>query len=736
MPPAQFKVIIAGGGIAGLSLGVMLERAGIDYIILEAAGEVRPLGAVVYLGPPVLRAFEQLGLLEDLIRHANFMTGVTLMDHKLNKICRINVDYAKERYGYDTLTIFRAKLYSVLLSRIPAYKILFAKRVASTVQSSEGVKVQCEDGSTYNGDILVAADGGSSPIRKAMYTEIKKRTKKVFHPQDYALPKLDQRCIVGVTEPLSMKEYPILASKECELILVMPRDSNCMTWWIPMEGRRFGWGITSPMPSANQPSKTKKKKEESKSNGLNHLREATTDTTTSSSFDMTHSLSSTHESASPGHRQFSSLSGTSYSPPSSNSSSSIHGGYSSNVHIYNNGGGGSDNGISSSSNITTSALAVGTNNHLDLKKRQSFGRLSKISTSSSNSSQTNFQKYPPVLVSANSNILTPPLKLKDLPNDRTWSSLDTQYGIDESIREQASPFGGTFGDMIDMTSRKNVTMCVVEEKFYNTWHFGRTILLGDSCHKLLPSSGHGTTQAVLDSISLASLLYDLPSNSATDIEALFRIQFERRGPAAKAAVIASQQQDQLLFNRKLSGKFIRKMASNFVSDKIKIKLGDKLFDARPVLPFLKQVPSRGHAKNTDKTDVPLTQDKRFEVARRKSISSGYLTSGSGSGGSRSRRGSFDYGSSSGDRDRREVQAQGNGRSLDMTFEPPNFPYSTSMPSVVLPGGTMLPKMPMTRPMSPMMDIEGTLIPMLSRPPEKHPYKHQQDHNPGHWNLYQ
>ncbi|KAF8949366.1 hypothetical protein BGZ47_005589 [Haplosporangium gracile] len=735
MAPAQFKVIIAGGGIAGLSLGVMLERAGIDYLILEAAGEIRPLGAVVYLGPPVLRAFEQLGLLEDLIRHSNFMTGVTLMDYKLNKICRINIDYAKERYGYDTLTIFRPKLYNVLLSRIPAYKILFAKRVTSTVQSSEGIKVQCEDGSTYNGDILVAADGGASPIRKAMYTEIKKQTKKGVHPQDYALPILDQRCIVGVTEPLSVKQYPILASKSCELMLVMPRDTNCMVWWVPMEGRRFGWGVTSPMPSTIHPSNTKKKKEESKSNGQNHLRETTTDTTTSSVFDMPHSPSSTHGAGEEGaHRQFSNLSGTSYSPPSSNSSSSIHGGYSSNIQSYSNGGGGSDNGVSSNSNITTST-ANNVNLNLNLKKRQSFGRLSKISSSSSsNGSQTNFQKYPPVLVSANSHIFRLPLELKDLPNDRTWSSLDTQYGIDESIREQASPFGGTFGDIIDMTSRKMVTMCVVEEKFYHTWHFGRTILLGDSCHKLLPSSGHGATQAVLDSISLASLLYDLPSNSATDIEALFRIQFERRGPPAKAAVTASQQQDQLLFNRNLSGKFIRKMASNFVSEKIKIKLGDRLFDARPVLPFLKQVPTRGQAKNTDKTDVLLTQDKRFELARRKSVSSGYLTSGSGSGSaSGSRRGSFDCGSS-GDRDR--SKASGNGKSLDMTFEMPSYPYSTSMSSVILPGGTMLSSLPMTRPMSSMMDIEGTLIPMLSRPPEKHPYKHQQESNPGHWNLYQ
>ncbi|KAG0260980.1 hypothetical protein BGZ95_004311, partial [Linnemannia exigua] len=734
MAPAQFKVIIAGGGIAGLSLGVMLERAGIDYLILEAAGEIRPLGAVVYIGPPVLRAFEQLGLLEDLVRHSNFMTGVTLLDDKLNKICRINIDYARDRYGYDTLTIFRPKLYQVLLSRIPAYKILFSKRVTSTVQSSEGIKVHCEDGSTFNGDILVAADGGASPIRKAMYTEIKKRTKKVFHPQDYALPKLDQRCIVGVTEPLSVKQYPILASKECEMLLIMPKDSNFMIWWVPMEGRRFGWGVTAPLPAAEQPTNDKKKKQESKSSQHHHQqhhRETPSDIT-SSSFDMPHSPSSTHGASGGGlgHRQFSSLSGTSYSPPSSTSSSSIHNGYSShNANGYN--GGGSDNGMSTGSNITSAN---------DLKRRQSFGRLSKISSSSSNNSTSHqtstFQKYPPILVHAKSTILTPPLELKDLPNDPTWTGLDAKYGIDESVREQASPFGGTFGDILDATSRKMISMAVVEEKFYHTWHFGRTVLLGDACHKLLPSSGHATTQAVLDSISLASLLYDLPSNSATDIEALFRIQFERRGPSAKAAVTASQQQDQLLFNRKLTGKFIRKMASNWVSEKIQKKLGDRLFDARPILPFLKQVPTRGTAKNTDKTDVPLTKDKRFEMARRKSVSSGYLTaagsgSGSGFGSGNGGRGSFEYGGYGGNNDASSnnnnsnknsssnknnknnsapANGSGNGRSLDMTFETPSYPYSTSMPSVILPGGAMLPSLPMTRPMSPMMDVEGTLIP--------------------------
>lgn len=85
-----------------MSLGVMLERAGIDYIILEAHEEVRPLGAVVYMGPSLMRVMEQLGLLDDLIRNSNFMTGVTLLDHKLTKICRLNVEFARDRYEYPS----------------------------------------------------------------------------------------------------------------------------------------------------------------------------------------------------------------------------------------------------------------------------------------------------------------------------------------------------------------------------------------------------------------------------------------------------------------------------------------------------------------------------------------------------------------------------------------------------------------------------------------------------------
>ncbi|KAF9936237.1 hypothetical protein BGZ65_002626, partial [Modicella reniformis] len=487
-------------------------------------------------------------------------------------------------YGYDTLTIVRPKLHGILLSRIPAYKILFSKRITSAAQNNEGVKVRCEDGSTYTGDILVAADGGASPIRTAMYEEIRKRSKKVSHPTDYALPKVDQRCIVGVTEPLSIKQFPVLSSKNCELKLVMPKESNCMVWFIPMAERRFGWGITSPMPSTAQGTSVKS----------SDCRD-----TTESGLEIPSSPSSIHEVT----RSFSAMS-TSYSTPSSTSSVAQAGLNESGDYF----GGTHGN----------------TMNQNSVKKRQSFGRLSKHSSNSSGSQKT-FQQYPNILQLNESSTLN----VKDLPNDRVWGKLDEKFTIEDSIREQACPFGGTLGDLVDATSKKMICMAVVEEKFYHTWYFGRTVLIGDACHKLLPSSGHGTTQGILDAISMASLLAELPSSSPTDIEALFRLQFERRGPSARNAVMASENQELLLFNRKLTGKILRKIASTWISDWINIKLSDRLFEARPTLPFLKAVPERGSYANKDKTP-PLMKDKRYEMARRKSISSGHLNGGTGS----------------------------------------------------------------------------------------------------------
>ncbi|KAF9390619.1 hypothetical protein CPC16_004933 [Podila verticillata] len=641
MAPAQFKVVIVGGGIAGLALGVILERAGIDYIILEAAQEIRPLGAVVYLGPPLMRAMEQLGLLDDLIRNSNVMTGVTLMNHRLTKICRVNIDYAEERYGHATLAIVRPKLYDILLSRIPAYKILFGKRVIQSFEGTEGITVRCEDGTTHHGDILVGADGGASPVRERIYQDIRrsftttasKATKKSLHRSDYAPPRAEQQCIVGITEPLSSKAYPVLASKSCELVMIMPKETNCMVWLVPMAGNRFGWGVTTTLspPHAKLPNKSANSKSNSDNNNgnfdNNNNRASTEQATLESKFNGPRSPSKHHYRHHSADLDYYSSSPSSpvesYQPEFPLSSPVSSRGLSKKkdrrdvVSTYSTGYEPSlrSEPLHYSSMTRSSREEIPQPHHLSTN---TTGRTlkHKASTGLGGASGSKGPRTQPFTIHPT----------RESTSERIWRRLDETFTVDGSIRHQPSPHGGTLGDLVDSTSRKMISAVVVEEKFYHTWHHGRSILIGDACHMILTSSGHGTTQAILDAMSLATLLTELPSKTPEDIEALFQVHYERRAPVAKAAVTISKHQDQLLYSRNFSGKFIRKMSSNWMSDWIKVRVGDRLFDRRPMLPFLKPVPSRGTCRNKD-APVPLLQEKKFiesELARRRrSISSEY-----------------------------------------------------------------------------------------------------------------
>jgi 2-polyprenyl-6-methoxyphenol hydroxylase-like FAD-dependent oxidoreductase len=59
-------VLIAGAGIGGLTIAILLERAGFDYKIFEQSSEFRPYGSAVGLGFNIMPLMEQLGMLEDI----------------------------------------------------------------------------------------------------------------------------------------------------------------------------------------------------------------------------------------------------------------------------------------------------------------------------------------------------------------------------------------------------------------------------------------------------------------------------------------------------------------------------------------------------------------------------------------------------------------------------------------------------------------------------------------------
>src|SRR5690349_19357674 len=64
------QIVIAGAGIGGLTLALMLHRRGIGCRIYESAKELRPLGVGINLLPHAVSEIEQLGLMPQLAERA------------------------------------------------------------------------------------------------------------------------------------------------------------------------------------------------------------------------------------------------------------------------------------------------------------------------------------------------------------------------------------------------------------------------------------------------------------------------------------------------------------------------------------------------------------------------------------------------------------------------------------------------------------------------------------------
>ena len=77
-----FRVIVVGGGPVGLTAAHALDRAGIDFIVLERRPDVViDAGSNLVLMPVGLRALSQLGLLDGLHAVSSPLSRIDRLDH-------------------------------------------------------------------------------------------------------------------------------------------------------------------------------------------------------------------------------------------------------------------------------------------------------------------------------------------------------------------------------------------------------------------------------------------------------------------------------------------------------------------------------------------------------------------------------------------------------------------------------------------------------------------------------
>ncbi|KAF9278110.1 hypothetical protein BGZ68_008769 [Mortierella alpina] len=195
-----------------------------------------------------------------------------------------------------------------------------------------------------------------------------------------------------------------------------------------------------------------------------------------------------------------------------------------------------------------------------------------------------------------------------------WTPESNEKMIEE-ISNFKTPYG-VLGDLIQNTPSERISKVALEDKMFETWHYGRTVLIGDAAHKLLPSAGQGAVNAMQDSVILANCIYDLASLSSKDISMAFADYKEQRYPFAKYQFESSKTQAKILFGQTLLDRIIRHIAFNYLPQSLTMKEIFKSAEYQPQANFLPMVEKRGLGKVT-----PQKPSKRYaeEQAEKKQV---------------------------------------------------------------------------------------------------------------------
>ena len=167
----DMKILIAGGGVAGLTLCGLLERRGFSPVLAESAPGFGSVGYVIVVWPSGSRILKGLGLYERLRDAARCFTSYDISNSAGETINRYSIDPLVEKYG-PIMSVYRPDLIDVLKESVSPGSIRMDARVVSIAQDEDGVEAVFGDGTGERYDLVVGCDGIRSAVRGAAFGEV------------------------------------------------------------------------------------------------------------------------------------------------------------------------------------------------------------------------------------------------------------------------------------------------------------------------------------------------------------------------------------------------------------------------------------------------------------------------------------------------------------------------------------------------------------------------------------
>ena len=166
----NLAIAIVGAGIGGLTTAIALRKQGFSPVIFEQAEELQPIGSGILLGLNAMMAFSKLGLVEEIIRHGSLVNSFHIQSDNGDILGKINFSSAS-KIDMPVVGITRANLHRVLLQAIPEDSLYLGHSFQSLWNSKNKVIIRFKNGKEHDSELVIAADGIHSIIRKSVLQE-------------------------------------------------------------------------------------------------------------------------------------------------------------------------------------------------------------------------------------------------------------------------------------------------------------------------------------------------------------------------------------------------------------------------------------------------------------------------------------------------------------------------------------------------------------------------------------
>ncbi len=167
----EMRVLVVGGGIAGLTFTALLQQRGFKPTLVERIPEYGSVGYVIVLWPSGSRILKGLGVYRDLLDVGLQFTTYNVSDEQGQMLNSYSVKSVTEKYG-PMLSTYRPDLIDVIKRAVDPGSIRMNTTVEKIDQTNDEVYVTFSDGTEETYDLVVGCDGVRSKTRNMVFGDV------------------------------------------------------------------------------------------------------------------------------------------------------------------------------------------------------------------------------------------------------------------------------------------------------------------------------------------------------------------------------------------------------------------------------------------------------------------------------------------------------------------------------------------------------------------------------------